>query len=152
MIVARVTGPAGAGERFECRVIGVRQGVQIAFGGPQSGVAEAFPHGLQVRSPSQHPRCMCVPQIPDPDPPIDAGRPDRGIPDLLTEPILRDVPIGIQSAPGPRIVLACRAPSLTSSPHRDPPPITTSASRRHCSSGNAAAMDSNSAGRCRTVL
>jgi hypothetical protein len=84
--------------------------MQIAFGGPQPGVTKTFPDGLQVRFPGQHPRCVRMPQIPDPNPPIDASRFDRGIPDLLPEPVPRDVPVGVQPAPGLRMVLARRAP------------------------------------------
>jgi hypothetical protein len=43
--VPQAPGP-GAGEGAEGDVVGVGQGVQVAFGGPHPGMPESFPDGL----------------------------------------------------------------------------------------------------------
>jgi hypothetical protein len=48
---------------------------------------------------------MGVPQIPHPHTTADLGGLYGRIPHLLAEPITRDMPIGIQQTPGPRLVL-----------------------------------------------
>jgi hypothetical protein len=46
---------ADGSQGVEGGVVGIGEGVQVAFGGAEAGVAESFAHGLQVRAAGDHP-------------------------------------------------------------------------------------------------
>ena len=49
-------------------VVGVGEGVEVALGGAEAAVAEAFADGFEVGAAGEHPGCVGVAEV------VDAGR------------------------------------------------------------------------------
>src|ERR1044072_1872913 len=74
-------------EGGEGGVVGVVEGVQVALGGGDGSVAEAFFDDLEVCTAGQEPGCVGVAEVVDADLDVQVGLIQGGLPDPVAEPV-----------------------------------------------------------------
>ena len=85
-------------QRAESSLVRGRQGVYVLAGGRDGGVPEPVADDLQVRAPGEQPGCVGVAQVVQAWSGIEPGRGAGGEPDTQSEPVPRQVPVGVAFA------------------------------------------------------
>lgn len=96
-------------EGGEGGVVGVIEGVQVALGGGDRSMPEAFLDDLEVGAAGQEPGCVGVAEVVDADLEVQVGLLEGGLPDPVAEPVGGDVAVGFAAAGFARVVLAVGA-------------------------------------------
>lgn len=95
-------------EGGEGGVVRVVEGVEVALGGGDGSVTEAFLDDLKVGAAGQEPGCVGVAEVVDADLGVQVGF-QGGLPDPVAEPVGGDVAVGLPAAGFARVVLAVDA-------------------------------------------
>ena len=96
------------GEGVEGGFVGIGEGVEVLLGGAEAAVAEALLDDLEVGTAGEEPGGVRVTQVMDPTRVIRPADFTGRVPDGVSEPVRRDVPVRVTRPHAARVVLAVR--------------------------------------------